>query len=54
VVRINDRGPYVPGRVVDLSEAAAENLGMVERGIVKVKLDVVQKAGGSTAPAKQY
>ena len=54
VVRINDRGPYVPGRVVDLSESAAESLGMVERGIVKVKLDVVQKAGGSTPPAKQF
>ncbi len=54
VVRINDRGPFVPGRVVDLSEAAAENLGMVERGIVKVKLDVVQKSSGSAAPAKQF
>src|SRR6201987_669784 len=54
VVRINDRGPYVPGRVVDLSEQAAETLGMVERGIVKVKLDVVQKPGGSTTSAKQF
>jgi rare lipoprotein A len=54
VVRINDRGPFVPGRVVDLSEAAAENLGMVERGVVKVKLDVVQKSSGSTAPPKQF
>ena len=43
VVRINDRGPFVPGRVVDLSGSAAESLGMVERGVVKVKLDVVQK-----------
>ena len=43
VVRINDRGPYIPGRVVDLSGSAAESLGMVDRGIVKVKLDVVQK-----------
>jgi rare lipoprotein A len=47
VVRINDRGPYVHGRVVDLSGSAAESLGMVERGVVKVKLDVVQKPGGS-------
>jgi rare lipoprotein A len=54
VVRINDRGPFVPGRVVDLSESAAESLGMVERGIVKVKLDVVQKQSGSTASAKQF
>jgi rare lipoprotein A len=54
VVRINDRGPFVPGRVVDLSESAAESLGMVERGIAKVKLDVVQKQSGSTASAKQF
>ena len=42
VVRINDRGPYVHGRAVDLSGSAAESLGMVERGVAKVKLDVVQ------------
>jgi rare lipoprotein A len=54
VVRINDRGPHVPGRVVDVSESAAESLGMVERGVVKVKLDVVQKAGNSTTSAKQF
>jgi rare lipoprotein A len=41
-VRVNDRGPYIPGRVVDLSYAAAEELGMVGRGVTKVKLDVVQ------------
>ena len=40
-VRINDRGPYVPGRVVDVSYSAAETLGIVNRGIAKVKLDVV-------------
>ena len=41
-VRVNDRGPFVPGRVVDLSHSAAKNLGIVERGVAKVKLDVVQ------------
>jgi len=40
-VRINDRGPYVPGRVVDVSHSAAESLGIVGRGIAKVKLDVI-------------
>ena len=40
-VRVNDRGPYVPGRVVDVSYSAAEALGMVDNGIAKVKLDVV-------------
>jgi rare lipoprotein A len=41
-VRVNDRGPYVPGRVVDVSYAAAESLGMVNRGVAPVKLDVVR------------
>jgi rare lipoprotein A len=41
-VRVNDRGPYVPGRVVDVSYAAADALGMVKGGVAKVKLDVVQ------------
>ena len=40
-VRVNDRGPYVPGRVVDVSYAAADALGMVKGGVAKVKLDVV-------------
>jgi rare lipoprotein A len=41
-VRVNDRGPYVPGRVVDVSYSAADALGMVGKGVAKVKLDVVQ------------
>jgi rare lipoprotein A len=41
-VRVNDRGPYVPGRVVDVSYSAAETLGIVERGVAMVKLDVVR------------
>ena len=40
-VRINDRGPFVPGRVVDVSHAAAETLGMTGQGVAKVKLDVL-------------
>lgn len=41
-VRINDRGPFVQGRVVDVSYSAAQALGMVGAGTAKVKLDVVQ------------
>jgi rare lipoprotein A len=41
-VRVNDRGPYVAGRTVDVSYAAADALGMVGAGIAKVRLDVVQ------------
>ena len=40
-VRVNDRGPFVPGRVVDISSSAAETLGISGRGVAKVKLDVV-------------
>lgn len=40
-VRINDRGPFVPGRVVDVSYVAAETLGITRQGVAKVKLDVV-------------
>jgi rare lipoprotein A len=38
-VRINDRGPYGKGRVIDLSRAAAEALGMMERGVVRVRIE---------------
>ncbi|HFC97681.1 MAG TPA: septal ring lytic transglycosylase RlpA family protein [Thermosulfurimonas dismutans] len=38
VVRINDRGPFVPGRIIDLSYAAARALGMLEKGVVRVRL----------------
>jgi rare lipoprotein A len=41
-VRVNDRGPYVPGRVVDVSYSAAQTLGMVGKGVANVRLDVVQ------------
>lgn len=41
-VRVNDRGPYVAGRVVDVSYSAANALGMVGKGVAKVKLDVVE------------
>lgn len=39
VVRVNDRGPFVKGRIVDLSLAAARALGMVERGIARVRVE---------------
>lgn len=42
VVRINDRGPYIKGRVIDLSQAAAERLEMIEVGIVPVRVEVLE------------
>jgi rare lipoprotein A len=40
-VRINDRGPYSKGRVIDLSWAAAKQLDMIERGVVPVRCRVL-------------
>jgi rare lipoprotein A len=41
-VRVNDRGPFVRGRVVDVSASAAETLGIKGKGVAKVKVDVVE------------
>lgn len=41
-VEINDRGPYVRGRVIDLSRAAAEHLGMRESGTTPVRIEVLE------------
>ena len=38
-VRINDRGPYIEGRDLDLSKASAKALGMLRKGVVKVKIE---------------
>ena len=40
IVKITDRGPFVPGRVIDLSSAAAKEIGMLSSGISKVKVEV--------------
>ncbi|MBV8883237.1 MAG: septal ring lytic transglycosylase RlpA family protein [Chroococcidiopsidaceae cyanobacterium CP_BM_RX_35] len=42
VVRINDRGPYIQGRIIDLSTAAAQVLGLMETGVAPVRLDVLR------------
>jgi rare lipoprotein A len=43
VVRINDRGPYASGRIIDLSMAAARRLRMIEAGVVRVRLEVISR-----------
>jgi len=43
VVRINDRGPFIEGRIIDLSYAAAVELGMVEKGLARVGLKIVRR-----------
>jgi rare lipoprotein A len=42
VVRVNDRGPVVDGRIIDVSYNAARALGFKERGVQKVRLDLYQ------------
>jgi len=42
VVRVNDRGPIVPGRIIDLSYGAAQAIQMKGRGIQRVRLDLVE------------
>jgi rare lipoprotein A len=41
VVRVNDRGPYAKGRIIDLSEAAARMLGMIPSGTARVRLELI-------------
>ncbi len=41
VVRINDRGPYVKGRIIDLSYAAAKRIGLDKTGVAKVRLEII-------------
>ena len=41
VVEIRDRGPYLRGRIIDVSRAAAKELGLLETGIAKVRLEAV-------------
>jgi rare lipoprotein A len=42
VVRINDRGPFIRGRIIDLSRAAARLLGMYRQGVVQVKVEILR------------
>jgi rare lipoprotein A len=42
-VRINDRGPYGKGRIIDVSEAAAKKLDMLDRGVVPVTVEVLER-----------
>ncbi len=47
-VVINDRGPYVDGRIIDLSRSAAEKLGFINLGIADVKLDIIDAGDGKS------
>lgn len=42
VVRINDRGPFIPGRIIDLSQGAAQLIGVTSSGVAPVRMDILQ------------
>ena len=46
VVRVNDRGPHVGQRIADLSQAAAAKIGMLRRGVVRARIEVLGRPGG--------
>ena len=53
IVRVNDRGPLVPGRIIDLSYGAALALGFTAKGVQKVRLDIVPERQIQTARLQQ-
>lgn len=53
IVRINDRGPFVRGRILDVSKAAARRLGFLGRGHTKVRFSVVGKGKKRRARARR-
>ena len=46
-VEINDRGPYIEGRIIDLSQAAAQALGMIDHGTTKVEIELLDDGNDS-------
>ena len=50
LLRINDRGPFVGNRIIDLSRAAAHTLGFVQKGLARVKVEVLGIAGKEKKP----
>ncbi len=46
-VRINDRGPYAKGRLIDLSKSAAQQIGLIKMGVVKVKIEYTLQQAAS-------
>ncbi len=46
-VRVNDRGPFIPGRIIDLSPRAAGKIGMKERGLATVRVELLSVGDGS-------
>lgn len=55
MVTVNDRGPFVRGRIIDLSYAAAQSLGMVREGVARVRVEVLDaRPAPAPSPAGPY
>ncbi|HEX4783816.1 MAG TPA: septal ring lytic transglycosylase RlpA family protein, partial [Candidatus Sulfotelmatobacter sp.] len=52
LVRITDRGPFIPGRVVDLSLAAAQKLDVYKPGVARVRVELMESSASSGSPGK--
>lgn len=50
IARVNDRGPFVPGRITDVSKSVAERLGMIGKGIARVRIEVIDNQGVKLEP----
>jgi rare lipoprotein A len=54
IVRVNDRGPFVAGRVIDLSYAAADTIGVAKSGLAPVHVEAIQVAAEQRSGSKTY
>jgi rare lipoprotein A len=52
VCRVNDRGPFIRGRIIDVSTSAAKALGMVSAGVVRVVVEPVEDSKPKTPPVE--
>ena len=50
VVVINDRGPFIEGRIIDLSYASAKALGIVEKGVARVRIHIIDEGVSGPTP----
>lgn len=50
--RVNDRGPFIRGRIIDVSTSAARALRMIDAGVVAVLVEVIEEAKGAVKKAK--
>ncbi|HHM21432.1 MAG TPA: septal ring lytic transglycosylase RlpA family protein, partial [Bacteroidetes bacterium] len=51
-VRINDRGPFISGRIIELSKEAAKRIGLVQKGVARVKVEIVKTPPANDAVAE--